>query len=106
MSNYDRKQHDTAQPFRYQPVYSDSSAPILAGATLRFFMRGGNPPMLKVSATATIVSGVFTYAPIAADVDTVGGFIAEWEVTYAGGGIETWPTIGYLSVSIQPDLGP
>lgn len=41
----------------------------------------------------------------AADVDTVGEFDGEWEVTYSSGLKLTFPSDGFLWVRILEDLG-
>lgn len=103
VKGYNRKRHDTAQPFGWEPAYSDGSAINLDGATVKFIMAQNG--VVKINATAEIVDGQFFYAPTDEDVDTAGLFMAEWEVTYEDGTIETFPSDGEIPVSIRADLG-
>ncbi len=104
-TTYTRKRHDDAQPFRFQAEYSDGTVPNFVGATLRFLMtkKGSSTP--KVAAAAVITGTIFSYAPLPADVDTSGTYKVEWEVTYPGGKLETWPGSGWLTLTIVDDLG-
>ena len=62
----------------------------------------------KVNAQATIVSaedGIVSYSWGATDTDAAGLYMAEWEVTFAGGIPMTFPRNGNLCVNVEPDLG-
>lgn len=61
----------------------------------------------KVNAPAAIVdaaSGHVRYSPIAADVDTSGTYLVEWEVVGPDGKPDTYPTGGYDVWQIVDDL--
>ena len=61
----------------------------------------------KVNAAAVVVNpttGHLRYSPIAADVDTSGSYLVEWEVKGADGKIDTYPTGGYNTWQIVDDL--
>ena len=79
------------------------------GVSVKFIMRKkGTQAEPKVVAAATIVNGeegIVSYQWLAANTNEVGEFDAEFEITYADGGIETVPNIGYLSVTVVDDLG-
>lgn len=73
-------------------------APIgsLVGATVRFRMRdlNGVPGIYKVDAVAVIVDPAtcaVRYDWVAADVDTAGTWVAEWQVAYADTSEQTVP---------------
>lgn len=79
----------------------------LTGATVRFRMKayGDDPP--KINAPAIIsnaVNGVVRYEWAGTDTDTVGGYIAEWQITWPGAKTQTFPSDGYLSIEIMPDI--
>lgn len=61
----------------------------------------------KVNAAAFVVdatAGTLRYSPIAADVDTSGTYLVEWEVKGADGKVDTYPTDGYNVWQIVDDL--
>ena len=49
--------------------------------------------------------GIVSYSRGATDTDTAGLYMAEWEVTFAGGIPMTFPGNGHLYVNVEPDLG-
>ena len=49
--------------------------------------------------------GIVSYSWGATDTDTAGLYMAEWEVTFAGGIPMTFPRNGHLDVNVEPDLG-
>ena len=65
-------------------TYDDGTVVNLTGKTVKFKMRAVNSSVLKVDATATIVSaldGQVRYDWATPDVDTAGQFLVWWEVT-------------------------
>ncbi len=52
----------------------------------------------------TAESGIVQYIWDAADTATVGSYQAEFEVTFAGGAVETFPNNGYIRVEITDDI--
>lgn len=80
----------------------------LNGATVKFIMRRVGNGVAKVDAAATIVgaaAGEVAYDRQAADTDESGVFHGEYEVTFAGGTTQTFPSDGYIIVRIDDDLG-
>jgi hypothetical protein len=102
------KQHDTAPAIEGQLTDLDLNEPVdVTGATVTFIMKSVNGTIPKVSASATIVdgpTGLVKYAPIAADTDTAGDYLAEWQVVFGDGSKRTFPNPGYRSVTITADL--
>lgn len=76
-----------------------------AGIVARFIARTTNAPSPKINAAA-VVTGPWTvrYDPIAADVNTIGNFDVEVEITRANGKKITLPTDGFLTWQITTDL--
>ncbi len=77
----------------------------LTGATVRLHVGRSGQPI--VDAPATIVDaagGVVSYAWQAQDLATPGQWLAEWEVTYATGEVETFPNASQLLVTVLHDL--
>jgi hypothetical protein len=61
----------------------------------------------KVDAAATILdatAGTVQYAWVAADTDTTGTYLAEFEVTWSDGRTETFPSGDYIVVKVRADL--
>jgi hypothetical protein len=58
--------------------------------------------------TATIVSapaGTVKYDWVGGDTATAVVWNAEWEVTFSGGGIQTFPNEAYFQITVADDLG-
>lgn len=111
MATYTVKQHDLS------PVVTDTledntgAAVNLTGAAVKFHMTDWTRATVIVNASATgpaggalDSTGQVQYQWQAADVANAGVYLAEWQVTFAGGGIETWPNDGPAIVSIEADL--
>ena len=79
----------------------------LTGAAVIFKMKGRTSVTIKVDAAATIddaVNGKVSYTWAAGDTDTAGDYHAEFEVTFTGGSVLTFPNDGYLEIKILSDL--
>lgn len=79
----------------------------LTGSTIKFKMVERGSTTLKVDASATVVtalSGIVKYVWTAANLDTAGRYDGEFEVTFAGGEIETYPNDRQIDILITPDL--
>jgi hypothetical protein len=106
------KEGDTGIPFPATLTDTTGTVVNLTGATVDFVMRlasyvGPTPPVPKVNAAASIVSptaGTVLYTSGANDLDTVGTYFVEWEVTFAGGLKQRFPGDGYNVVAVRPNL--
>jgi hypothetical protein len=101
------KQGDAGSKIRATLYGGDGQPADLTGASVRFLMRAPGATSLKVSGTATVESaaaGVVSYTWQAQDLDTPGTYDAEWEVTYAGGAVQTFPSDRYLRIVVLDDL--
>ena len=70
-------------------------------------MRAVNSSSLKVNSSATITNasnGAVSYTFSASDTDTAGLFQGEFQVTFSGGAIETFPNSEYISINVLDDL--
>ena len=80
------------------------SALNLTGASAKFSMKPEKGGTVKVNAAAANIydagNGKVKYTWQAADVNTPGRFLAEFEITLSGGGIVTFPQDGYIEVNI------
>jgi hypothetical protein len=101
------KQNDTSPAFKATLKDGLDAAVDLTGASIRFHMRPTGDTTAKVDATAVIEdadNGVVYYNWVAADTDTIGSYEAEFEVTFTGGEIETFPNNRFVEVEITDDI--
>ena len=110
------KQNDT-RPIQditlLQPDPDDPTALIAVDLTLASSAKilASTSPASMPAFTSTLAlasdrtTGIVTWTPIASDTAVVGKLLAEIQVTFAGGGVETYPNDGYFEISIVADLG-
>lgn len=85
----------------------DGAGVNLTGGTVLFVMQQhGSTAVL--GGTAVLVNGgtvgEVRYDWRAADLAVAGHYRGEWQVTYSGGAIETFPQDGYIGVVVRDDL--
>jgi hypothetical protein len=108
MSAFPLKQHDTLPAL--EAVLSDDDGPIdLSGASVQFVLSrvgcGGREPVFKKPATlADAAAGKVRYLWENSDTADAGSFAGEFEVSQ-GGKTQTFPSVGYIPIIINPDLG-
>lgn len=103
------KEGDTAPALRATFVHQNGMPVNLAGATVTVTIRSqASGPVLVAAAPAAIVGppadGTVEYEWQAGDTDTPGLYNAEWEVTWASGDTQTFPSDGYTVIEISADL--
>jgi len=101
------KQNDTRPILSATLVNSDGSVPDLTGSTVVFKMRKLGESSAKVDAAAAITgatTGDVQYTWIGANTDTVGSYEGEIQVTFAGGGVQTYPNSKYIEIEIVDDI--
>lgn len=80
----------------------------LTGATVRFSMRTRAGTVVVSRASAAIVTATGTprvrYDWQPGNTATPGLHEAEFEVTYAGGAVETFPNFGFIAVQVSGDV--
>lgn len=102
-------QGDTASKLSSQLLDADSNPVNIQGGSVRFRMlelAGGT--VLTVDAGATIVNGTIGEVEFAfgtLHTAAAGWYQGQWEVTYAGGSIQTFPEPGYILILIEEQLG-
>jgi hypothetical protein len=107
MTTYTIKRGDTAPSPRAQLLDGTGSPVNLTGAAARFKARASEGDPLKVDAVAVVEAGTngwVRYDPISADTDTVADYLAEWQVTFGSGAVETWPGEGHDTFRVTADL--
>ena len=107
--DYSVREHDHGYACTATLKSADGTVVDLSGATAKFRM--ASPPLgttPKVNAAATVVdapNGKVSYTWQAVDTDTPGIYYAEWEVTFAGGAVQTFPNGAYLIVEVTTKVG-
>jgi hypothetical protein len=81
----------------------------VTGATIVFYMRNKSTAAVKINGSAaTILTGVrgeVRYSFSTSDTDTAAEYEAEFQVTFSGGTVGTFPNDGYITVQILDDIG-
>lgn len=107
MDQFFLKQNDTSPAIRR--TLASSAGPIdLTGASVVFNMRVRSTRAVIISRQPceieSATGGVVVYQWVAGDTAQVGTFDAEFEITYAGGAVETVPNNSYVEVKIMDDI--
>ena len=79
----------------------------IAGAAVRFHMKNQDTGVVVTDAAATILvdnPGEVQYAWVGADTVSAGTYDAEFEVTFSGGIIISYPNKGYLKVVMDAKI--
>lgn len=100
------KQNDTAPAIAATLKDSTGTAVDLSGASVQFHMNEPDGTSI-VDAAATVVdapNGRVQYSWSPADTANAGHFLAEWEVTYSTGKVESFPSDRYLTIDVLEDL--
>ena len=106
-ADFSIKQSETLPYLNDSLTYSDGSVVNLTGATVKFIMRSLTATLPTVNAACTVVSaigGTVRYAFSATDTATTGRFQGIWQVTFSGGQVMSWPTVGSLDISVEENI--
>jgi hypothetical protein len=102
------KQGDTLPVLTDTLTYSDGSSPNLAGATVNLVVRQltAATPVVNAAATVTNATSPATlqFAFTSGQTAVAGMYVGTWVVTFAGGQVQTFPTVGELTISIEENL--
>jgi len=101
------KQNDTSPLLQTTLTDPSGNAIDLSGCTIRFHMKRYKASTAKIDGSVTVVDeegGVVRYAWQSGDTDTMGSYLAEFEVTYNDGTIETFPNSGYIQVDVLGEI--
>ena len=85
----------------------DGASPDLAGATVRFKAESGSAVIIDGLAAVVSASGPATvrYVCGADDLAVAGRLRGAWVVTYAGGGVQSFPSYGWIEVLVSEQIG-
>lgn len=110
-ADFTLKAHDRLPSIQATFTTGPATAPVpvdLTSATgVKFIMKAVVGGAITVNSPAVIVtpaSGVVRYDWAAADTALPGDYTAEWQVTWAGGKQQTFPTLTYHTVTVLADL--
>ncbi len=107
-SHFYIKQNDTRPAIAANLTDANAAAVNLTGATVKFSMRVEPAGTVKVNAaTATIddaEAGQVSYNWTASDTNTADDYEAEFQVTFAGGAVQTFPGRNWIAVHVIDDV--
>ncbi|MFK7695410.1 BppU family phage baseplate upper protein [Paenibacillus sp. HJGM_3] len=100
------KAHDTTS-LRGTLKDANGSVVNLTGATVNFVVvkRDLTPKFKRAAEITNAAGGQVQYSFTPTDTTEIGIFYGEFEVTYAGGAVETFPNEGHIRIMIGSDLG-
>jgi hypothetical protein len=88
--------------------YTDGEPVNLEGATVKLIVRSATATEpARTTGTVTVTGaakGELYFAPSSLDTAKVDNYMVQWHVTFAGGEVQTFPTVGYLWWQVQPSL--
>jgi hypothetical protein len=107
-ADFSIKAGDTQPVLTDTLTYSDGNPANLTGATVAFVLRS-QAAQAPVALTGTVAvtgttTGQVNYTFSAADTAKAGMFMASWVVTFPNQARMTFPTVGYLWVSVEENL--
>lgn len=105
--NFTTKRNDTRAAIKATLKNTDGTPVNLTGATVQFIMARSNGVVLinRQAVVQDAPNGMVWFVFEPGETAEAGTFRAEFQVTYLDGRIETFPNIGYITVSILNDLG-
>lgn len=101
------KQNDSSPVIRATLRGAGNTTLNLSAATVNFRMQKSSGDNV-VQGSAEIfdpAEGTVQYIWQSGDTSVSGTYLAEFEVTYADGKVETFPNLGNIQVNIKPELG-
>ena len=108
MADFTAKQGDAgALTWNDTLTYSNGTAVNLSGATVTLAVRTFDSATVLFNSAATVVSapaGTVSYTPTAVNTALPGNYVGSWIVTFGGGIVQTFPTVGYLEIVVEPSV--
>lgn len=106
-ADYTIKQNDQGGVIR-STLADENGVVNLGTATqvlLRMTQRVSGTTKTLTAAVADAAGGIVSYTWQASDLAEAGTYDAEFEVTFAGGKIDTFPSMEYNEIEVTPELG-
>jgi hypothetical protein len=108
MATHEIKRNDTRPYWPVTLTYEDDTAVNLSSVQSVFLhVRPRSSTIVQFSVAVTVTdgpNGEVEWRPLAAETDTSGHFRCEWEVTFADGTVQTFPTRGYDRLIVLGDI--
>lgn len=110
MADFSIKRGDSEPAIKAQLQDDEGNAVDLSNAdSVSFHMKDPRASTVKVDAAASITDAPngevqYDWADDGSDTDEPGEYDAEFEVSWSGGGTETFPNDGFLTVGILEDI--
>lgn len=102
-------QSDTGAEVSDALVDGAGAAVDLTGAAVKYLLWAPGAASAQINAAATVgtpaTDGIVSFTPNGSQSSLVGDFIEEWQVTFAGGAIQTFPQTGPHKVRIRKEVG-
>ena len=107
-SHFYIKKDDTQPAITANLTDANDAAVNLTGSTVKFNMRVDPAGTTKVSLQGVTIedaeAGQVSYSWTSSDTDTADDFEAEFQVTFAGGAVQTFPGRNWIAVHIIDDI--
>jgi len=107
-SNFYIKENDTRPAITANLTDANDATVNLTGATVKFSMRVDPAGTVKVNALGATIenaeAGQVSYAWTTDDTDAADDYEAEFEVTFAGGAVQTFPGRNWILVHVIDDI--
>ena len=107
-SHFYIKQFDTRPAITAHLTDANDAAVNLTGALVKFNMRVDPAGATKISLGTSVIddaeAGQVSYSWSATDTNTADDYEAEFQVTFAGGAVQTFPGRNWIAVHIIDDI--
>lgn len=106
-ADFTLKAHDRLPSIQASLTSGGTPVNLTTASGVKFILKLETGTVAKVNANAVIVdapTGVVRYDWLAIDTDTPGSYLGEWQVTWADGRKQTFPTLTYHTVDVLADL--
>ena len=107
-SNFYIKENDTRPAITANLTDANDATVNLTGSTVTFSMRVDPAGVTKVDLGTAIIenaeAGQVSYSWTATDTNTADDYEAEFQVTFAGGAVQTFPGRNWIAVHIIDDI--
>ena len=107
-SHFYIKKDDTRPAITANLTDANDAAVNLTGASVKFNMRVDPAGAVKINLGSSTIedaeAGQVSYAWTTANTDTADDFEAEFQVTFAGGAVQTFPGRNWIAVHIIDDI--